>query len=103
MANTVAIIKDNGSFAEAAIFADEYVNGGKNDWHLPSGEELFELHWQTSRGNVSGLAADIYWSSTDTDNGFAAKYYNFGNGNTWKAGWNTGKHNYFRVRPVRAF
>jgi len=99
MANTVAIIKDNGLWAGAAIFADDYVNGGKNDWHLPSGEELWELSDQTRRGNVSGLAADIYWSSTYTDNGFAAKFVDFRDGDSW----HTGLHNYFRVRPVRAF
>ena len=102
MANTAAIIWYNGSVAEAAIFADEYVNGGKNDWHLPSYEELMKLYDQTRRGNVSGLDGK-YWSSTrstfDTI-GIAARFLDFRDGNFYAR---ASLDESLGVRPVRAF
>ncbi len=56
----------------AASFADQLRAGGKDDWFLPSQDELKELYEQRKLFAVCGtgkcaadLAASIYWSSSD--------------------------------------
>lgn len=48
----------------AAGLARNYVNGGYNDWYLPSKEELERL--QTNK-YILGMYQSVYWSSTEDD------------------------------------
>ncbi len=94
----------------AAVMARAYKASGKDDWSLPSKDELTMLckYWQGQETNyqggcgglrpLGGFDLDPYWSSTKYANGMAYAqligYSNpFGNYNnrTW------------HVRPVRAF
>lgn len=97
MANTLAIAAQAGNVAEssAAMYAYDYVNGGKSDWHLPSRDELDELYFRQSE--VGGFVGGYYWSSTEDDSGHA-----------WDQGFIIGFQDFTnksflnKVRPVRA-
>ncbi|MFM8350309.1 MAG: DUF1566 domain-containing protein, partial [Actinomycetales bacterium] len=72
--------------------------GGKDDWFLPSKNELKALFRQ--RKVVGGLADVFFWSSSQYEgsaNNAWAQY--FGNGNQYY----DNKDADTRVRPVRAF
>jgi hypothetical protein len=101
MANTNAIQAQSGNVAatSAAVYAYEYTNNGKTDWHLPSLEELNQLY--SSRGEVGvGTEASIYWSSSESElDDDEAWYQDFGTG--YRAYY--GKYAPSYVRPVRAF
>jgi hypothetical protein len=80
----------------AANAAAAYNGGGKSDWHLPSKDELNQLHLQ--RANVGGFEETEYWSSTElVTNSAWDQHFN--------GGWQNGsdKNFNFYVRPVRAF
>jgi hypothetical protein len=117
--NTVDINAQAGNVAasSAAVYAFDYSNNGKSDWHLPSKAELNELckyaRQQTTGDtsvacNSSGslrtdFSADTYWSSSE----YVAKY---SGKNAWDQYFRAGgyvnyglKSNSARVRPVRAF
>ncbi|MFM7962763.1 MAG: DUF1566 domain-containing protein, partial [Actinomycetota bacterium] len=114
MANTNSIQAQTGNAAAdtAAVYAYDYSNGGKIDWHLPSLNELNELckyARQQTTGNTavtcsssgslrSGFAGAHYWSSTEDDS-FDGWDQDFTNGfqSTYDKSWN------YRVRPIRAF
>jgi hypothetical protein len=83
----------------AAVSARAYTGGGKNDWFLPSKDELNELYPQ--RTTVGGFAAESYWSSSQGVKFYAdyAWLQNFGYGGQLLVG----KVNSKLVRPVRAF
>jgi hypothetical protein len=82
----------------AAALASSYSGGGKNDWFLPSKDELNELYVQYKKGVVGVFADDFYWSSSE-----------YTAGNAWDQYFVDGfqylfiKTGYSRVRAVRAF
>jgi hypothetical protein len=98
--------------AGAATTVSDYDGGGKNDWFLPSKDELNELYEQRDSVGGFGLPGndwssfETYWSSTQSDasvpQGFTdvAWAQDF-DGGAQRGDW--GKGNAFGVRPVRAF
>ena len=105
MTNTNAIQAQTGNIAgsSAAVYAYEYVNGGKSDWHLPSKDELNELYSQQKI--VGGFLGGVYWSSTETtereDRAWRQIFADSGE-YAGEQGANP-KSNSYPVRPVRAF
>ncbi len=97
--NTAAIVEalDGAGFTEdyAAKACADYSSGGKDDWFLPSKDELNELYKQK---NTVGVASNIYWSSSE----YSADY-------AWLQNFNNGDQDFSyrnydrRVRAVRAF
>jgi hypothetical protein len=99
MANTNAIQAQAGNTAStsAAVYAYEYSNGGANDWHLPSRDELAELY--ARRVTVGGLVDKDYWSSSESGPEHAI-------GHTFSIGLSSSayrKRSERSVRPIRAF
>ncbi len=97
--NTAAIVEalDGAGFTEdyAAKACADYSSGGKDDWFLPSKDELNELYKQK---NTVGVASNIYWSSSEYS-ASTAWVQSFGSGSQAN-----GDKNYDRrVRAVRAF
>ena len=92
MTNTINARKTctSGAIQVAADY-----NNGKDDWYLPSKDELYEM-WR--RRAVIGFAADYYWSSSEfnEENAWGQYFYNGDQDSSWKF------DTYF-VRPVRAF
>jgi len=104
MANTIAILEQGGNSDTAAVYAFEYVNGGKTDWHLPSKDELNEL-WKY-KVIAGGFVDAAYWSSSEFDVPVAwtkketlAWFQHFASGNQRDDTKTYGN----LVRPVRAF
>ena len=90
----------------------DYTNNDKDDWYLPSKDELNELcKYARNTGQAAGasmrckdgslrggFAADYYWSSSEFYASLAwVQYFNSGSQGS------NGKHLTFYVRPVRAF
>ena len=95
--NTEIIIQACGPNSAAGVAA-AYRGGGKDDWFLPSKDELNALYDQ--RGVVGALANDYYWSSSlDSVSAYNAWHQYFGGGNQNSSH----KVNAMRFRPVRAF
>jgi hypothetical protein len=96
--NSLDIVAQTGNEAasSAAVAAREYGGGSKNDWYLPSKEELHELY--SRRATVGGFVANVYLSSSEATAGIV-----------WGQDFNDGRQGYFGkgsayfVRPVRAF
>jgi len=111
--NTVDINAQAGNVAatSAAVYAFDYTNNGKTDWHLASRDELNELckyAWQETTGDTSvacaatgslrtGFSANTFWSSSESSAT-----------NAWYRDFVDGQQNNFskasadRVRPIRA-
>lgn len=115
--NTVDVNNQAGNVAvsSAAVYAFEYTNNGKSDWHLPSKDELNELcKYATTQttGDTSvactgsdttgttraGFSTFSYWSSSEFASN-AALPQMFANG-LQNASLKSGNN---RSRPVRAF
>ena len=112
--NTLDIKNQSGNTADsaAAVYAFDYVNGGKTDWHLPSYFELNELckyARQQTTGDTgdmcggsgslrSGFSTGPYWSSNE-DRDYGADAQSFDNGSISQQY----KSESYRVRPIRAF
>jgi hypothetical protein len=93
-ANTQLII-DNCGTNTAASASAAYGGGGKDDWFLPSKDELAKLY--DNARSEAGMSDDYYWSSSRTSNGAWGQYFDSGGqGSFYKDGDG-------RVRPVRAF
>ena len=86
------------TYIYAARACGEYTGGGKDDWFLPSKDELNELY--KAKGNAGIPTTDWFWSSSQYGNGDDyAWYQNFASGYQ-----NNSIKNYgFNVRAVRAF
>jgi len=129
--NTLAILAAGGSQSSGlvAAYADEYVLGDKDDWYLPSRDELNELCKAVSAADIdrspaggcpgiSGISkhfdAGYYWSSSqsspsasremcenfNTDEAYSCAWYqNFVDG----AQGAQSKYLMAYVRPIRAF
>jgi hypothetical protein len=74
--------------------AADFVYGGKDDWYLPSKDELNAMHAQRARLNMVGY----YFSSSEAKPQYAWDQY-MGDGTPYPQGKNNGRE----VRPVRAF
>ena len=92
--NTDKIVAACG--AGAANTVSDYDGGGKNDWFLPSRDELNEVYKQ--RASVGGFETDKYWSSSQY-----VAYAAWGQYLT--NGYQSGSATHYAngVRPVRAF
>jgi len=94
MANTTTA---DGTCTSGAIqTAADYTNNSKNDWHLPSKDELNQLY--ARRATVGGFSTSRYWSSSESSTSQAATIF-FSNGTQS----NHSKSNFAYVRSVRAF
>lgn len=84
----------------AAKVCADYSAGGKDDWFLPSKDELDLMYENLQKKGSGGFASNDYWSSSEYgDNASNAWYQNFNSGDQG----NFGRTPNFRVRPVRAF
>jgi hypothetical protein len=112
-ANTRAIVAAFGATTNAAKYADDLVCGGKDDWFLPSKNELDiafnRLAQNRVAGNdtpVGGFNKGYYWTSSDYNNKTAWTQY-FMDGQQFDRvqtlDGNKNPPTPFRVRPVRAF
>jgi len=111
--NTEAIIKNCGESGleygvakVAAKAAGDYQGGGKNDWFLPSFEELKLMYKVLHKKGIGGFAKGSYWSSSEADESYGWGL-NFKENDTsadcpFKEGYDD-KVNYHLVRAVRAF
>lgn len=102
-----------GAKPYAAKFAEDLKCGGKDDWFLPSKDELDlafnRLAQNRVAGNdtpVGGFNKGFYWTSTDYNNATAWTQY-FMDGQQFDRvqtmDGNRTPPNPFRVRPIRAF
>ena len=97
--NTEAIIlaMEDANFTQdyAAKACANYSSGGKDDWFLPSKDELNKLYEQK---DTVGVESNIYWSSSEISSSLAWSQY-FLNGYQGRPS----KYSDFHVRAVRAF
>jgi hypothetical protein len=96
--NSIDIVNQAGNVAatSAAVAARGYAGGSKNDWFLPSKDELNELYSRSA--TVGGFVANFYWSSSEFS--FAsAEVQNIGSGDQAKSAKSFARP----VRPIRAF
>jgi hypothetical protein len=98
-ANTTAIVSQvDGTITctgGAAYICDRLVQGGYDDWYLPSRQELDKVY--EARGLISGMTDATYWSSTEC--GVDTAYLrNFVTG--WQIPW---KWQWTDARAVRSF
>jgi hypothetical protein len=93
-ANTAIILATDANAPAAKACAD-YRGGGKDDWFLPSRDELNEMYIACSH---LGISSGYFWFSSQYNN-LNAWFQNFVNGTQdWR-----GKDNTYSVRAVRAF
>ncbi|MDZ7576830.1 MAG: InlB B-repeat-containing protein, partial [Candidatus Nanopelagicales bacterium] len=97
-ANTAAIVAGCATDGIAAKLAAGYAGGGKNDWFLPSKDELNQLY--TQKAAVGGSLTGFYWSSSQYG-AYYAWLQNFSDGKQYDSTYKS--VNYHAVRPVRAF
>ena len=77
-ANTLKIVEKIGS-DNAAGLASSFGGGGKNDWFLPSRNELLSLG--VNRSIIGGFLQTGHWTSSEVPNsgGYSAKEHAYGN------------------------
>jgi uncharacterized repeat protein (TIGR02543 family) len=106
----IILLGTNDSSAPAALACTGYTGGGKNDWFLPSRDELKKLYeqknlsgfsgsWKTNVGNGTTEIPSSYWASTQV-NDSCAYTVDFKSGTVFTSD----DKGYLRsVRPIRAF
>jgi hypothetical protein len=95
--NTALILAFDSNAPAAAVCRD-YSNGGKNDWFLPSLNEISQLY--ANKTIVGNMGANYwYWTSTEANDSGHVWSYSFYSG----VNSNTGKTGTCHVRAVRAF
>ncbi|NLD38066.1 MAG: DUF1566 domain-containing protein [Desulfatiglans sp.] len=99
MLNTKAMLEKCDEPKIAARLCADYRGGDKDDWFLPSKDELNLIYVNLVQNNIGGLRGGEYWSSSETTNGRHAWQHNFSSGLQLYAG----KHPKYRVRAVRVF
>jgi hypothetical protein len=97
-----ALILAVDSNAPAATACRDYAGGGKNDWFLPSLNEISQLY--DNKAFVGNMGANYwYWTSTEANAGgeqaWSYSFYNGVHSNSSK--WGSGST--YHVRAVRAF
>jgi hypothetical protein len=111
--NTDVIVSAIGAGSHAAKFAADSVCGGKDDWFLPSKDELDIAFNRLAQNRVAGTDTPVggfnkgyYWTSSDYNNKTAWTQY-FMDGQQFDRvqtlDGNKNPPTPFRVRPVRAF
>ena len=111
--NTDRIVSAIGAGNHAAKFAADSVCGGKDDWFLPSKDELDIAFNRLAQNRVAGTDTPVggfnkgyYWTSSDYNNKTAWTQY-FMDGQQFDRvqtlDGNAIPPTPFRVRPVRAF
>ena len=101
-ANTSVMIALVGIPGKAGTIARAFRGGGKNDWSLPSKDELNEMYRQRQ---IASFASDWYWSSSETGALFGW-VQSFKDGTNWDsdgAQFDYSKQGSLNVRPMRAF
>ncbi|MCX7023098.1 MAG: InlB B-repeat-containing protein [Spirochaetes bacterium] len=96
-ANTEAIVKALGTGSYAAKTCSDLVLGGRDDWFLPSKDELNLMYWNLKKAGSGGFAA-WYWSSSEKGVGNAWLQYFDDGTQSGDYGVHSG-----HVRAVRAF
>jgi hypothetical protein len=107
LSNSNAIVNQPGETSSAAALCLNLTSGGKNDWYLPSIQELNKL-WnnylevsktlsQTSGATL--LNDQNYWSSVEVSDD-TAWYFSFSNGLAFDG---LSKYNTYYVRAIRKF
>ena len=100
MANTNAIVSNQGAGSYAAKLCYDLVLGGYSDWYLPSQDELHKLY--LNQAVVGGFTIifgiDGYWSSTEYGEENAWAQFFFGGSQ-----YNPSKYGTDHVRAIRAF
>lgn len=99
MLNTKAILEGCDEPDTAARMCADYRGGGKDDWFLPSLDELELIFTHLFKQRIGGLRLGEYWSSTETTNGRHAWHHNFTN----EMQLSCNKYPNYRVRCVRVF
>ncbi|MCL1815480.1 MAG: DUF1566 domain-containing protein [Treponema sp.] len=89
---------NNEDKAPAAFACIKYTGGGKNDWFLPSPDELKELYEQRS---VVDMDLTTYWSSWQSS--ITAHCLDFSTGLPPVPPLIQNKDSFYCVRPIRAF
>ena len=95
--NTALILATDDN-APAAKACNDYSNGDKTDWFLPSKDELNQLY--VNRTSVGNMGTSDYWSSSQGFNNTYALIQKFLDGNQPNCGKNDTA---ISVRAVRAF
>ena len=110
--NNTSLITAKTILTSAALSCEDYSNIGKNDWFLPSKDELSELHkqknlfsnWGTTFYLPENEFAIAYWSSSEDDDSSAfALFFTPGLGFSDGEWEDIGKNAKCSVRPIRAF
>jgi hypothetical protein len=96
--NTALILATDAD-APAAKACNDYSNGGKTDWFLPSRDELNQLY--VNRASVGNMRTNDYWSSCQGGYNNGAWYQRFSDGKQVNDSYT--KNKAFSVRAVRAF
>ncbi len=104
--NTTTIVtwlNNNSEFDRAAQLCDSLVFGGKEDWFLPSKDELNLMYTYLKLNGIGGFVKERYWCSSERDDG-----------DRWRVYWQSFfdgeqgctvyyKDSGLRVRAVRVF
>jgi hypothetical protein len=105
LSNSNAIVAQIGHTSSAALLCLNSTNGGKNDWYLPSIQELYMLwdnYYTITKSliqiNATQLSQKNYWSSSEENASYA--WHMFFKGGTSN---NNPKSNLAYVRAVRSF
>lgn len=69
--NTDAIVATNGDGRYAAKFVSDLVLGGRDDWFLPSKDELNALYRYKATTSRLRMSTGPYWTSTEASNRYA--------------------------------
>jgi hypothetical protein len=96
--NTIDIMDGCSTAGIAARLCGDLVNGGYNDWYLPSQDELAQLYInRIAIGNFN--LSSKYWSSSEFDSTLSW-YYDFDGD---YLNYDNKDFNYFNVRAIRSF
>ena len=97
--NTIKIVQALGYGEYAARLCVDYRGGGKDDWFLPSMEELNLLYKRLYKKGIGNMERSFYWSSSEHIEGYHAKNLTFNDGEYFTNVKLIGNS----VRPIRQF